>query len=555
MFFVTFYSYKGGVGRTLALVNTAVRLASRGKKVFILDFDLEAPGVDAFDWFRDENPRPGIVEYIGSFADDGKVDPLDQYVSEVNSSKTAPGKIFFMGAGRKDENYQFLLSRLDWKHFYKQQDGFLFVENLKSTIGRKYAPDYVLVDSRTGLTDISGICTLQLPDLVVLIFNLNNQNVQGVSKIYRSIQKNKLGKMIKTLQVASPIPDVPDFVGVRRERLENAREKIGAEVDVILPFDAFVAFEETILNGGTSKTYLSESYEKLSSAIVKANPLDILTMVEEAKRFMEQGNLEAAENKFQELIDTNPESYQASLEYGRFLRTRGKDKEALEYFERARHLNPADPELLGQLVRLYLSLDRHEEALRHLDEFLVSSKDSESMESIATAMELGDEPGAAIKVYDRMLQLWDEPDSPMNLANLYMQVGKPELAIPLYKRVMVKEETSLPAVYNYAYALSLLRDPSAAEHFKRAVVLFERNDIRRQSPAQAANWYQAVSNAYAGLADFDRAQNALNEALESAKKLSPNRLVFSSVLYKQIPAKQFIEETLHLLKRIEEKLH
>ena len=43
----TFYSYKGGVGRTLALVNIANRLAEFGKKVCILDFDLEAPGCKA----------------------------------------------------------------------------------------------------------------------------------------------------------------------------------------------------------------------------------------------------------------------------------------------------------------------------------------------------------------------------------------------------------------------------------------------------------------------------------------------------------------------------
>ncbi|MBK7057003.1 MAG: AAA family ATPase [Leptospiraceae bacterium] len=40
---VTFYSYKGGVGRTLALANIAMRLSEFGKKVCILDFDLEAP--------------------------------------------------------------------------------------------------------------------------------------------------------------------------------------------------------------------------------------------------------------------------------------------------------------------------------------------------------------------------------------------------------------------------------------------------------------------------------------------------------------------------------
>ena len=63
MFIVTFYSYKGGVGRTLALVNTASRLAAKGKSVFVLDFDLEAPGIDAFNLWSDGQPHQGIVEY------------------------------------------------------------------------------------------------------------------------------------------------------------------------------------------------------------------------------------------------------------------------------------------------------------------------------------------------------------------------------------------------------------------------------------------------------------------------------------------------------------
>src|SRR5215831_10373685 len=45
---VTFYSYKGGVGRTTLLVNTAFERASRGHRVVIWDLDLEAPGLHEF---------------------------------------------------------------------------------------------------------------------------------------------------------------------------------------------------------------------------------------------------------------------------------------------------------------------------------------------------------------------------------------------------------------------------------------------------------------------------------------------------------------------------
>ena len=41
----TFYSYKGGTGRSLALSNVAWILAGNGCRVLIVDWDLEAPGL------------------------------------------------------------------------------------------------------------------------------------------------------------------------------------------------------------------------------------------------------------------------------------------------------------------------------------------------------------------------------------------------------------------------------------------------------------------------------------------------------------------------------
>ena len=41
----TFYSFKGGVGRSLAVMNVAYTLAGRGRHVLVVDMDLEAPGL------------------------------------------------------------------------------------------------------------------------------------------------------------------------------------------------------------------------------------------------------------------------------------------------------------------------------------------------------------------------------------------------------------------------------------------------------------------------------------------------------------------------------
>ena len=45
---ITFYSYKGGSGRTMALSNVAWILASNGCRVLLIDWDLDAPGLHRF---------------------------------------------------------------------------------------------------------------------------------------------------------------------------------------------------------------------------------------------------------------------------------------------------------------------------------------------------------------------------------------------------------------------------------------------------------------------------------------------------------------------------
>src|SRR5213080_966655 len=44
----TFYSYKGGVGRSMALANVAKWYYLRGLRVVMIDWDLEAPGLENF---------------------------------------------------------------------------------------------------------------------------------------------------------------------------------------------------------------------------------------------------------------------------------------------------------------------------------------------------------------------------------------------------------------------------------------------------------------------------------------------------------------------------
>lgn len=191
--FVAFYSYKGGVGRTLAMANCARALAARGKKVVLLDFDLEAPGLLHFDVFKPKNgaKRPaGFAEYLEACLQDGPPDELDGYIHECKGKSTDEGKTWLMPAGRhKEPGYLAFLNNMTWNDFYTQNDGYKILENLRGHIIERYEPDYVFIDSRTGLSEIGGIATHQLADIVVLVFNLNGQNLEGAKLVFDSIRK------------------------------------------------------------------------------------------------------------------------------------------------------------------------------------------------------------------------------------------------------------------------------------------------------------------------------------------------------------------------------
>src|SRR5438067_2297829 len=70
----TCYSFKGGVGRTMALANLAEILFSRGIKVLMVDFDLEAPGLERYfdvehaaTSYEDVLQHRGVIDMLYSY--------------------------------------------------------------------------------------------------------------------------------------------------------------------------------------------------------------------------------------------------------------------------------------------------------------------------------------------------------------------------------------------------------------------------------------------------------------------------------------------------------
>jgi len=203
----TFYSYKGGVGRSFALANIAVLLARLEKRVLVVDFDLEAPGIERYfrqylsgsSEVRQGASDRGLLHLLISQMQHAPLDwrELTERITLMPTAALGPltGTIHLLTSGSRDPEYATLLQQFSWADFFREHDGAEFFERLRYDWVSAKSPslefDLILLDSRTGLTDHGSICTILLPDFLVLCFTTSKQSLDGIADVSGSIQARR----------------------------------------------------------------------------------------------------------------------------------------------------------------------------------------------------------------------------------------------------------------------------------------------------------------------------------------------------------------------------
>jgi hypothetical protein len=179
-----------------------------------------------------------------------------------------------MPAGRRDLAYRRALSKLDWQRLYKDEEGFLLFEDTRMGWAEELKPDYVLIDSRTGDTEVLGICTRQLPDSVVLMFTPNEQNLAGLENVVRDIRREEtegLKKKIRLHFVAANVPDLDDEDGILYRQLQEFRKRLEFHdlSGTIRRYESLNLLDQSIVSLDQRDGKLARSYRRLLEALMK----------------------------------------------------------------------------------------------------------------------------------------------------------------------------------------------------------------------------------------------------------------------------------------------
>jgi len=224
---ISFYSYKGGVGRTYLTAQIARILAAMGRNVVVVDMDFDAPGVPVAFGLSIMEPKRGLFELSRDYR------RLFNHPNYSNMLKTSLNSCEYLidisidMKGKKDQGRIRILPCAEITNFYwesladREWIDFLCADpdsllSLNRFISLHLIPtlksmnvDYLLIDSRSGISQYGNIAC-SVANRQAIIFCPNNEAEESLSHflLHRIINSNKLSQVIvdKLLFIVSRIP-------------------------------------------------------------------------------------------------------------------------------------------------------------------------------------------------------------------------------------------------------------------------------------------------------------------------------------------------------------
>lgn len=280
---ISFYSFKGGVGRTTTLGIVAWQLARQGKKVVCIDLDLEAPGLASF---LGVNAGSGVLDYLLRGLATEDVSWQDDLLQEVNVHGAT---IHVISTGLLDAAYIEKLGRLDFlggadERGATESPVTKLLRELLKQVERNVRPDYILIDSRAGLHDIGGLSLHELSHIDVLVGRNSEQGLAGLD-IALSVLGRRREPDVQRIVIVQTFVPLPLADPESRANQQRYRERVYASMErhvySLKPDDMPDLDDETVAHfpwpiGQYDELPKADTLPNISSSVLENEPYEAL---------------------------------------------------------------------------------------------------------------------------------------------------------------------------------------------------------------------------------------------------------------------------------------
>ncbi len=226
-------SHKGGVGKTSIAVNIAVYLASKGKRVCLIDNDFHGPSIYTFF-------KPNVTWINDYLLAEGK---LEDCLQEFSSQLNLAGKLYIGFADPSHTSIQEVL-QMDKDTSIGMLRKYVKLKN--ELLKPPYEIEYLIVDCSPGAV-FSTINVMVATDSSLFIIKLSNADILGTSQMISALHEEMKSR---TLVLANFIPE--DFVQntEKTDESQNFIEKIFTKDigDKVVDFLGWIPQDQTLLN-------------------------------------------------------------------------------------------------------------------------------------------------------------------------------------------------------------------------------------------------------------------------------------------------------------------
>jgi len=214
---ISVHSFRGGTGKSNTSANVAAQIAAAGKRVAIVDTDVQSPGVHVLFGFEDAI-EPNLNDYLwGKTAIANAAHDVTDQVAALTS--VAPGgQLFLVPASVKPGDIARVLR--EGYDVGSLNDGF-------RDLARDLSLDYLIIDTHPGLNE-ETLLSITISDILLLILRPDRQDFQGTAVTVDVARRLEVPSLLLVLNMVPRGVDLDDL----RDQMDAA---YGAETAAILP--------------------------------------------------------------------------------------------------------------------------------------------------------------------------------------------------------------------------------------------------------------------------------------------------------------------------------